>query len=165
MRNASCGNAYNLSDIYIQQVDKCSSVSEIYELHTTMISDFTERMAFIHQQGNISKAVKKSMDFIYYHLHEKITLNDIAKSVSLTPTYLASLFKKEKGLTVQEYIRKRRIEAACNMLLYSDYSLTEIGEFLAFSSASHFNRIFKAEMGCTPREYRQRNFHKHWLKK
>ena len=157
--------AYNLSDIYIQQVDKCSSVSEIYELHTTMISDFTERMAFIHQQGNISKAVKKSMDFIYYHLHEKITLNDIAKSVSLTPTYLASLFKKEKGLTVQEYIRKRRIEAACNMLLYSDYSLTEIGEFLAFSSASHFNRIFKAEMGCTPREYRQRNFHKHWLKK
>ena len=156
--------AYNLSDLYIQQADKCASVSEIYDLHTTMIADFTERMAFINRQGNLSQYIKKSLDYIYYHLHEKITLDDIAKAVSLTSTYLATLFKKEKGMTVQEYIRKQRIKAACNMLLYSDYSLTEIGEYLGFSSASHFNRIFKLEMGCTPREFRLNNFHKHWVK-
>ena len=154
--------AYNLSDLYIQQMDHCSSVPEIYELHTIMITDFTERMAYLRQKGNSSKAIKRSMDYIYYHLHEKLTLADVAKAVSLTPNYLAALFRKEKGMTVQNYIRMRRIEAARNMLLYSDYTLTEIGEFLAFSSPSHFIKTFKDTMGCTPREYQQKNFRRHW---
>ena len=101
------------------------------------------------------------MDYIYYHLHEKITLQTLAEAVGLTPNYLASLFKKEKGVTVQQYIRSRRIEAAKNMLLYSDYSATEISAFLAFSSASHFIRIFREETGMTPKQYQQKNFRRH----
>lgn len=55
---------------------------------------------------------------------------------------------------IASYIRKKRMEAACNMLRYSDIPYAEIAQILAFSSQSHFIQIFKADTGMTPHEYR-----------
>ena len=165
--------AYNMSDPFIQQLDSCHTIEEVDEHQTLMIIGFTKRMADLHisrhttdappsgPSKEFTKSVMECMDYIYYHLHEKITLQDLADAVGLTPNYLAALFKKEKGMTVQQYIRSRRIEAAKNMLVYSDYSATEISAFLAFSSTSHFIRIFREETGMTPRQYQQKNFRRH----
>ena len=165
--------AYNMSDLFIQHLDSCHTVEEVDEHQTLMIIEFTQRMTDLHISGGttdaplsgqkraFTKSIIECMDYIYYHLHEKITLQTLAEAVGLTPNYLASLFKKEKGVTVQQYIRSRRIEAAKNMLLYSDYSATEISAFLAFSSASHFIRIFREETGMTPKQYQQKNFRRH----
>ncbi len=98
---------------------------------------------------------------IYYHLHEKITLESIGNHVHMSPNYLNSLFKKEKGCTIQVYIRDKRIEAAKNMLLYSDYSESAISEFLASSSTSYFIKTFHEMTGLTPKEYQKRNYKKH----
>lgn len=57
-----------------------------------------------------------------------------------------------------DYILLRKLEAARNMLKYSEYSYAEISAILAFSSQSHFCRIFKKETGYTPKEYRDRFF-------
>ncbi len=57
-----------------------------------------------------------------------------------------------------DYILLRKLEAARNMLKYSEYSYVEISAILAFSSQSHFCRIFKKETGYTPKEYRDRFF-------
>ena len=57
-----------------------------------------------------------------------------------------------------DYILLRKLEAARNMLKYSEYSNAEISAILAFSSQSHFSRIFKKETGYTPKEYRDRFF-------
>lgn len=171
--------AYNMSDLIIQKLDSCYSVEDVNELHTMMVKTFTQKMYDIHHlQNNIvheknstnksslSKPVIECIDYIYYHLHSKITLKTLSDVVSLSPNYLASLFKKEKGITIQKYIRLRRIKAAKNMLIYSDYSSTEIGEFLAFNSNSHFIKVFHEETGLTPREYKLKNFRKHtkWSK-
>lgn len=165
--------AYTMSDLFIQHLDSCHTVEEVEEHQTLMIIEFTQRMADLHISGSapdaplsgqnraFTKSVIECMDYIYYHLHEKITLQTLADAVGLTPNYLASLFKKEKGVTVQQYIRSRRIEAAKNMLLYSDYSATEISAFLSFSSTSHFIRIFREETGMTPKQYQQKNFRRH----
>lgn len=171
--------AYNISDLIIQKLDECFSIKEIDELHTMMIKNFTQKMHDIHNlkkdsakdnssnnKTSLSKPVIECIDYIYYHLHSKITLKELSEIVSLSPNYLASLFKKEKGITILEYIRSKRIEAAKNMLIYSDYSSTEIGEFLAFSSNSHFIKVFREYTGLTPKEYKLKNFRKHteWSK-
>lgn len=170
--------AYNISDLYIQQMDLCGSINEVYNLQTTMITDFTNKMSMLHSTNCVtnvattstystpSKPIQDSMDYIYYHLHEKITLQNLADVTSLTPTYLATLFRKEKGLTIQAYIRSQRIEAAKNMLLYSNYTLTEIGEFLSFSSSSHFIKIFRDQTGLTPKQFQQKYYRRHmkWAK-
>ena len=82
---------------------------------------------------------------------------DLADHVSLNPTYLATVFKKETGLTIATYIMRRRIDTACNMLRYSEYSASQISEILAFSSQSYFIRCFKQIKGMTPYEYVQRH--------
>lgn len=167
-------SAYNLSDLYIQKMDLLKSVDEIYELQTAMITDFTKKLAKIHKKSlkaaatsdkkgalPVSKPVYIVMDYIYYHLHEKITLEDIGNHVHMSPNYLNSLFKREKGCTIQVYIRDKRIEAAKNMLLYSDYSESAISEFLAFSSTSYFIKTFREVTGLTPKEYQKKNYRKH----
>lgn len=162
--------AYNLSDLYIQRADVCKTVEEVYELQTAMITDYTNRMKKIHahktnrsdmDQSYLSRPVWKAMDYIYYHLHEKICLENVAEASGISPNYLNSLFKKEKGLSIQKYICAKRIEAAKNMLLYSEYSETEISEFLAFSSVSHFIRVFRNNTGMTPRQFANKYFRTH----
>ena len=98
------------------------------------------------------------MDYIYEHLHQRITLPDLAEQAGLTRSYLSALFKKETGRSVSDYVMDKRIEAAGNMLKFSDYSCADISAILAFSSQSHFIRAFKARTGQTPRAWRERFF-------
>ncbi len=151
--------AYNLSDLYIRRTDKAQTAEQINDLHKSLILDFTRRMSAIKRAVPYSKPIIQCFEYIYNHLNEKITLNTIAESIGLSPAYLSRLFHKETGKTVKEYILDKRIETACNMLMYSEYDAADIGEFLAFSSHSHFIEAFKKRMNMTPREYRNKNFH------
>lgn len=98
------------------------------------------------------------MDYIYNHLHETIRVETLSALVGLNRSYLSTLFKKETGISVSEYILSKRMEAAQNMLRFSDYTYAEISAILAFSSQSHFNRVFRAQTGYTPKAFRNRFF-------
>ena len=104
------------------------------------------------------KPVMVCMDYIYENLHTKITLPTLAKTAGLSPSYLSRLFRRETVLTVSEYIIRKRVEAAENMLKYSEYSCIEISSYLCFSSESHFIQVFRRYTGYTPKQYRQKFF-------
>ncbi len=150
--------AYNLSDIYIQSIDKCRTEEQINLLHREVVDDYAQRMNIIRKQNRYPKAITMCLDYIYDNLHKKITLEMLAEKVSLSPAYLSKLFHKETGMTVSGYIVKKRIEAAENMLKFSEYSCIEISEYLCFSSESHFIQVFKKHTGYTPKNYRERFF-------
>ncbi|MCR5468159.1 MAG: AraC family transcriptional regulator, partial [Lachnospiraceae bacterium] len=119
---------------------------------------YTKQMRLCNKRQDspeFSKPVYSCMDYIYNHLHEKISLQDLADYVALSPNYLATVFKKETGETLQNYVIDRKVDAAKRMLIYSDYSLTEIGNYLAFSSTSHFIKVFKEKTGLTPGDYKK----------
>ncbi len=150
--------AYNASDLFIQRADKLTSPEEILELHKEMTLYFTKHIATLKKMKVFSKPVVLSMDYIYYHLHESIKVTDIAKQVSLNPTYLSTLFKKEVGQSISDYINQKRVESASNLLKYSDYSYVDISNYLAFSSHSYFVSVFKRYTGLTPKAYRKKYF-------
>ena len=133
-------------------------MDEIKALHKEMFTFYTEEVASLDKKSVFSKPVALCLDYIYEHLHEPIRIGDLADKVGLTQNYLSTLFKKETGRTVSEYVFAKRMEAAENMLRFSDYSSTEIGTILAFSSKSHFIRAFKRYTGYTPRQYRNHFF-------
>ena len=149
--------AYNASDMYIRKMDLCPSVDEVMELHREMTAYFTNKMANLRKEKVVSKPVIQCINYIEAHLHTSIRIRDLADHVSLNPTYLATVFKKETGHTINDYILRRRIDTACNMLRYSDYSASQISEILAFSSQSYFIRCFRQIKGMTPHEYIQRH--------
>lgn len=150
--------AYIASDLFIQRADKAGSISEIYSLHKEMLTYYTKHVASIHRQPMLSKPVIQCMDYIYYHLHEPISGEILAEVIGLNRSYLSTLFHKETGMTISDYIMSKKMEAVENMLKFSDYTLTEISEYLNFSSYSYLAKVFRENHGMTPREYRTRYF-------
>lgn len=154
--------AYNLSDIYIRSADTCRTEKEIHQLHKEVVDDFTQRMQTIHKTKPYSKPVATCLDYIYDNLHTKISLEDLAVLTYLSPAYLSRLFHKEVGTTISRYIAEKRIESAKNLLKFSEYSFTEISNYLCFSSESHFIQVFKKHTGYTPKHFRDTFFRTHW---
>ncbi len=154
--------AYTLSDIYIQQLDECSDVEDVIALHREVAFDFTERMSKLKRNVGYSRPVIKTSEYVYNHLNEKISLENICEEIQINKSYLCELFKKETGITIFQYATKLKIEAACKMLLYTDYEAATIGNYFAFSSHSHFINSFKKVTGVTPNEYRKVNYKKHF---
>lgn len=154
--------AYTLSDIYIQQLDKSTDIEEIYTLHREVIFDYTERMQKVRKNIGLSRAVIKTSEYIYNHLNEKISLEKIVQELNINKSYLCELFKKETGITVFQYATKLKIEAAKKMLIYTDYAPSDISNYFAFASHSHFINTFKKHTGITPNEYRKLHFQKYF---
>ncbi len=150
--------AYNISDLYILKMDSLKSIEEVKALHADMIAFYTKEMAALDRAKVYSKPVTLCLDYIYHHLHESIRVTDLALQTGLNGSYLSTLFKKETGQTVSSYILSKRIEAAENMLKFSDFPYAEISSILAFSSQSHFTRVFKQQTGYTPKKYRNTFF-------
>ena len=153
--------AYNTSDLYIYNMNKCVSVDEVLELHYEMVSYFTKCMQNLKKENIISKHVSRCLDYIDRHLNEKILLEQLATHVGLNTSYLSVLFKKETGLSVSDYILRRKLEVAENMLKNSDYNCAEISSFLAFNSQSHFTESFRKKNGVTPKQFRDREYRHH----
>lgn len=150
--------AYNTSDLYIQQVDSCQTVNHVLAVYEEMFSFFTQSMSAVKKKNLYTKPVLLCMDYIYYHLYEKITVSILAKQVDMNANYLSGLFKKETGQNISEYIIGQRMEAAKNMLLYSDSSCSDITSILNFNSQSYFTKVFHRTYGMTPVEYRKKFF-------
>lgn len=151
--------AYNISDLYILKMDQLESIEEVKALHAEMIAFYTKEMAQLDKRPVYSKPIVLCLDYIYNHLHEPIRLGRLAEYVGLNPSYLSTLFKKEMGTSVSEYVLSKRIEAAKTMLIYSEESIAVIANTLAFSSQSHFCRVFKEQTGYTPKGYKDTFFH------
>lgn len=153
--------AYNTSDLYIYNMNSCTSVDEVLDLHFEMVTYFTKCMQNLKKENIISRHISRCMDYIDQHLHEKILLDELAAHVELNTSYLSVLFKKETGIPVSDYILRRRLEVAENMLKNSDYSCSEISSFLAFGSQSHFTEAFRKKNGVTPKQFRNMEYKHH----
>ena len=154
--------AYRLSDFYILKLDSCSTIEAVSQLHHNMALDFTGKMFLVKKGAAVSKPVVICMDFIYSHLNTRITVQTLSEYTGLSSSYLSRLFKKELGISISDYILEKKIEKSENLLKYSDYSLIDIANYLAFSSQSHFIQTFKKAVGLTPNKYRNQYYHSSW---
>lgn len=146
--------AFRLSDFYIQKLDDLHTNDEVCALHDEMVMDFTKKMRKNLCSGTNSKHINAGKDYIYTHIKERITIEDLAEELGVSASYLSRLFKKATGMSVSGYIRQQKIEMAKNLLRYSDSSMIEIANQLAFSSQSHFIQQFREVTGMTPKKYR-----------
>jgi len=157
--------AYRLSDFYILKLDNLYTKDAVIDLHDRMVIDFTEKMRLLQIYSGTSKPVNECIEYIYVHIKERITIEDLAGHTGLSTSYLSRLFKKEIGISVSDYIRDKKIETAKNLLRYCDYSLIEIANYLSFSSQSHFIQQFKKIVGITPKKYRDLYYCTNWTVK
>ena len=154
--------AYSLSDFYILKMDQCQTLEEISALHDNMCLDMCNRMNVIKNSQILSKPIVLCLDYIYSHLHYRITIRELAEHLSISESYLSKLFHKEMGISLSQYITNLKIEKAKNLLQFSEYSMVDIANYLAFSSQSHFIQVFQHQVGITPHRYRTTHFRSDW---
>lgn len=147
--------SYTLSDIYIRRADKLKEAYEVIDLLCEMQLDYAKRMRDLKKENAISIHIRNAIDYINEHLHEPLTMQQLAKNAKLDPSYFSKLFAKETGITVKKYILNSKLKTAENMLLYSEHSLADIALALGFSSQSAFTTAFKNYIGTTPGEYKK----------
>lgn len=99
--------------------------------------------------------IQRIMKYIDEHHTEKLMLSAIAKEEGMDFYYLSHLFKDTVGIPFQSYLAKIRCEHARQMLLLTDYSLLDVCIGCGFSDPKYFNKDFKNQYGCTPKEYRR----------
>ena len=85
-----------------------------------------------------------------------MSLNEIAGNVNVSPNYLCSLFKKEYGVGIHEYITELRIEKAKQLLMQTDMGVGLIGEMVGYTNPYHFSVSFKKYTNMTPTEHRKK---------
>jgi two-component system response regulator YesN len=96
-------------------------------------------------------ALLKLIECNYY---KDINLNSLAETIAVSPNYLGRIFKERASMGVAEYIRKKRISKALELMTGTNLKINYIAEKVGFSDQHYFSKVFKEETGKTPSEYR-----------
>ncbi len=150
-------HAYGLSDYYMNKLDNAHSLIDYQKIFVQMIEGFTE---ISHSLQDMSIAtsnhdVKKAINYIHQNLYSSLSARDVALYVGKHPSYLSQMFQKETGYPLHQFILREKIKESKIMLINTDKTVQDIAEALGFSSAPHFNIIFKKIEGKTPGQYRK----------
>ncbi len=104
------------------------------------------------------KEARQIADFLERNYQKKLKIQDVAALFYLSPNYMYTLFKREYGISPQEYLITRRLEKARQLLEYSDEKLSvkAVAVSVGFENPLYFSRSFHQRVGCSPSEYRTR---------
>ena len=125
-----------------------------------------ELMLFITRCKNYEENVIKEIDvnnrimqevatYIYNHYSERLILEDVAKKFNLSRSYLSKKFKSVTGFGFKEYIINVRIQHACELLLNTNKSITDIAFECGFNDSNYFGDAFRRTKGISPNKYRK----------
>ncbi len=110
------------------------------------------------QNSNIGKdninAIKTALRIIDYNYSSPITIEQIAKRVSLNPSYFSRIFTEQVGIPPKQYVLNKRLERAKELLKETNASVFEIANSVGYDDQMYFSRIFKKHIGVSPIEYK-----------
>lgn len=143
--------AYNLADSFIIKIDKMVKPEEIVDYLISVFIQITE-LVKNHLHPTYSKEIHACINYIDKHLHEKLTVENVAIAMGYSKSWLPRKFKKETGIALTDYITSKKIEEA-KILLRSNTPQNIVAYSLGFCSQSHFIQQFKKYCGITPNQF------------
>ena len=103
-----------------------------------------------------ANALHRCVQYIETHYQEKITLEQMAKLIYLSPAHFSRVFHKEMGEPFNAYLNRIRIEKSKELLAHDGLRLTDIAFAVGFEDQSYFTKVFKRFVGVTPNFYRDK---------
>ena len=156
--------AFSLCDSYIMEIERLKNLYDLQPLtekaktnFCTMVKEIKDRKQNAVSPPVRNPFVEQTKDYIFSHLHKKVTLSEIAERLHINQNYLSELFTKNEGVPFSTFVMTEKLNLAKRMLVYTSYSYVDIANYLGFSSQSHLGKQFKARFGMTLREYRNQN--------
>lgn len=144
--------AYNLSDAYIQSVDKMNNAEDIMSFLVDKATELTVLVKKHRERLEYPPYIRKAIRFIDYHLHNKLSCSAIAEGCGVSPDYMTTKFKEYVGMSMKQYIVQKKLEASKELLL-GDFPYKEVGYYFGFCSQTHYISAFEKEYGMTPKQF------------
>lgn len=149
---ASCLDEYN-SDILCRSAMIESHLTTL--LISVMRSYFALHTKSYRSESNASEGLSIYTALLY--IDSKIcsirNVGDVQKQFNYSQSYLSHTFRKQMGITLQQYICRRKIEEAIRLMTEDNLSITEVSHRVGFSSPQAFTKAFKRVRGIPPKEY------------
>jgi len=156
---SSDGRVLNLSE-FIMEIELLDTIEDIRN-RFYMLFDGIGRVVNNGLQRKHEKMIqyiKELVDKKYADIN--LSVESIADTIELSPTYLGRQFRKYTAITLTEYITRVRIKKAKKLLLETDDPINEISEKVGIINSSYFYTLFKKCQGTTPAEFRRQNLMK-----
>ena len=151
--------AYNLSDKYIQSVDKMDDADDILKF---LIDKAVELTLLVKEHKNrleYPPYIRKAIRIIDAHLHDKLVCEDIARECCVSVDYLSKQFKAYVGVGVKRYVLSQKLKASKELLL-EDIPYKDVAYYFGFCSQTHYISAFVKEYGMTPKQFVRANAEK-----
>lgn len=94
--------------------------------------------------------------YVESHILERVTVQDVADAIGITPNYLSSIFKRQLGQNFIDYVNASKIRHACTLLRGNQNLVYEVSHMLGYDNAYYFTKVFKKYMKMTPSEFQVR---------
>lgn len=140
--------------LFYLELHKITKTEEICLWSRGMLETFMNLIDTNKDQKNL-QAIQKAAEYIRKNFRNKITIEDIAQEVYLSPCYVSRVFKQGLGCTLMEYLTKVRVDEAKTMLKNHKYNVMQVAEEIGFEDPAYFTRVFKKFEGITPSKYKQ----------
>ncbi len=144
-----------VSSDFALKIEATQSVEECGELLKYMVKKYC-RLVNKHSQRNYSLLIQKVITQIESDIASDLSLNNLARIFEVNPSYLSSLFKKETGSTLTEYVNKQRIERAKELLASTNMQIQNIAQRCGMLDVNYFTKTFKKYTDLTPKKYREK---------
>lgn len=139
-----------------RRLSLCGTRQQLTELYFDMIRRYC-RLCRENAAAGYSLGVQKILQYIQVNLTQELSAEIIGRAVNFSPGYVCRRFRAEVGMGLREYIARRRVQMACGLLRHSCLTVRQIAAYVGVTDWNYFTKLFKAEMGCTPSEYRLQN--------
>ena len=127
---------------------------EMREYAKVLVQKAVQYKQYINKSDSVTSQVCAYIDA---HYQEEIHREELGELVFLNTDYLSRIFKKEKGISISNYIIQKRVEEAKKLLTQSSLPINTVSLYVGYSNFSYFTKMFKENTGYAPLEYR-RNF-------
>lgn len=143
-----------LSSTMARRLEQLRSPAEALKLFSTMVHKYC-LLVKNHSMKNYSQLVQHVILRIDADLTADLSLKSHAEFLNVNPSYLSTLFKRETGMTLTDYVNRQRVEHGIFLLNATDMQVQTIAQYCGIPDVNYFTKTFKKFIGKTPKEYRQ----------
>lgn len=145
---------HRLSSHYAGLIENTRTIKHSLSLQEDMIRDFCQ-LVKRHSLSRYSHYVGQAITMVQYDLTADLKLKTIAEKLNVNSSYLSTLFHKELGCTLTDYINRQRIERSLHLLRLTSKPIQEIATECGIHDVNYFIKLFKKQTGFTPNRYRE----------
>lgn len=148
--------AFQMSDLYIQKLELMGHVAAIEQLIQEMMIDFAQQVERLRRPAaGDSRFFRLCAQYVSQNIFAPIRAEEMARELGYSRAYLCTQFKREAGVSLNQYVQREKAAEAKRLLRFTDQELSAIAALLGYSSQSHFQTAFKQVVGETPMAYRR----------